>query len=169
MPFQFMAVTHDWIATHPVFTMFALFFASGLISLYSREIKGFLHFWPIRTLRAANLNINTKRLYLLDSLHNNPYNLLIYLALEVTSYIESMFYWSLIVLMWNLIFYHHIPSWNFLPAILGTGIGKATQVSFVLKQLWNYDNETDQLRKAIASDQVKLALRRPPSIQAPEV
>ena len=152
---------HDWIATHSVTMMFVLFAASGLISLYSKEIKGFLHVWPIRTLRAANLNVNRKRLQLLESLHNNTYNLVIYLALSVTSYIDAMFYWFLIINMTSLVFSHHVATWSFLSAILGVGIGKTTQVSIVLRELWSYDKRTQELRRAIAFHESKLALAKP--------
>jgi hypothetical protein len=141
--------------------MFALFFVSGLISLYSKEIKGFLHSWPIRTLRTADLNMSKKRLQLLESLHNNTYNLVIYLALSVTSYVDAMFFWFVILSLTDLIIFHTFPKYSFLPAITGVAIGKTTQVGIVLKELCNYEKRTEELRQEIAFHENKLALRKP--------
>ncbi len=145
-----MISTHNWIVGHPVTMMFAIFAASGLISLYGQEIKGFLHTWPIRTLRSANLNVNRKQLRLLESLHNNTYNLLIYLALAVTSFFGTVLSWFIFLNLANVIFsLHFAPLLMLAPALVGVGVGQSTKMNIVLRELCQYEKRTAELRDSI--------------------
>jgi hypothetical protein len=142
--------THKWIVDHPVVMLFASLIASGLISLYSQQIRGFLHTWPIRTLRSANLNVNRKQLQLLESLHNNTYNLVIYLALAATSFVGTAFNWLICLNFANLIFSLHFTlQLMLIPAIVGPIFGKSMQVNIVLRELCHYDKRTAELRASI--------------------
>jgi hypothetical protein len=165
MPMHPIDAAHDWISGHPVATMLTLFFVSGLISLYSKEIKGFLHVWPIRTLRAYNRNNNRNRLRLLESLHNNTYQLVIYLALSALSVFLSALTWYALLLPVYFLFSAHpvfIQPWSI---ILGVATGKASQVSIVLRELGNYERRTEELRTAIEHDESKLAVTSPSNSQ----
>ena len=163
MPMHPIDATHGWISGHPVATMLTLFFVSGLISLYSKEIKGFLHVWPIRTLRAYNRNNSTRQLRLLETLHNNTYKLVIYLAHSVVSVILSTLSWYVLLTAINLWFSPHPTFAGPWPILWGITVGKALQVSTVLQELGNFETRTAELRTAIEHDETKLAATQPSS------
>jgi hypothetical protein len=63
--------SHDCIVGHPLTMMFGLFAAGSLLSQFAQEIKGFLGYWPLRTIRAGTQNAMQNKLRTLESLHNS--------------------------------------------------------------------------------------------------
>jgi len=176
MPFYLFNVAHDWIAAHPVTMTLVIFSASGLISLYSKEIKGILHLIPIsalrtgsRSLRAGIRNLiqqDRDHLQLLESLHNNSYSLLTYLAFSVTSLFMDLFYIGLLFLLFLVamrVFFHRfqLSDLSFLRTMMiGIACGRIALVNLVLRDLWNYEERTDERRKTIAALEEKLSSQK---------
>ena len=77
----------DWLGKHTLLYAFALFLVGCFVSLYSAEVKRFLHVWPRTRLNQAHQNSVRQRLDLMKRLHKNPYNLLFYFAQEFISMI----------------------------------------------------------------------------------
>jgi hypothetical protein len=94
----------DWLTAHPIAFALGLFALSAVISIYSKEIKTFLHTWPRNKVRAGFLSLNRNRLSTLQHLHNNPYGLVLYLAREVFGliYIFPLFLIAYTALMYLL-------------------------------------------------------------------
>jgi hypothetical protein len=72
----------DWLWGHPLLYGFILFALSLLGSIYSQEIRAFLHSWP-RTKehrRRVKQTELSSRIELLKKLHNDSYQLLLFLA-----------------------------------------------------------------------------------------
>ena len=71
-----------WFQGHPLTVSIILFFAAALISIYSTEIKHFLHHWPRtrKALHSSTRSFLTNRVVLLERLHNNAYEVLMYLT-----------------------------------------------------------------------------------------
>ena len=141
--------------------MFVLFGASGLVSLYSAEIKGFLHVWPIRAFRTGTRNAHRQHLQLLESLHDNTSTLVIYLALSFTMLLQSIVYWSIGILVLLLVFTHQFTPSAVVPIAFGLAFGRIGQVTSILRDLSNYEKRTEELRKWIADFEGKLASKRP--------
>lgn len=90
---------HSWLVAHPIAWGLILVFVSGLFSLYSKAIKEFLHTWPIKKLHANDGNMSRRRLETLEWLHNNTYNLVLYLALSFTGMIQTALYWNSVIFL----------------------------------------------------------------------
>ena len=139
-----------------------LLVVSGVVSLYSKEIKEFLHTWPIKKLHANDRNMSQHRLRTLEWLHNNTYNLVLYLALSVTETVQTAIYWNCAIVVGSLVFFHHVPQYlSFLSKLVGVCIGKGTQVNIVLMELRDYEKSTTRLKSAIAYHEEKLTLKAP--------
>lgn len=75
----------DWLWHHQLLYPFILFTLAAVVSIYSQDIKSFLHRWP-RTkehARRAKENQLGNRIQLLRALHNDSYQLLLYLSRRV--------------------------------------------------------------------------------------
>ena len=70
----------DWAHQHPTALTLILFLVSCAISIYGREVRGFLHNWP-RTSKAidtVSYRMAQHDLAEIESLHKNTYNVLLY-------------------------------------------------------------------------------------------
>jgi hypothetical protein len=102
------------------------------------------------------------RLRTLEWLHNNTYNLVLYLALSVTETVQTAIYWNCAIVVGLLVFFHHVPQYlSFLSTLGGVCIGKGTQVNIVLMELRDYEKSTTRLKSAIAYHEEKLTLKAP--------
>lgn len=144
--------THAWIVAHPVVMMFVLFSVGILVSLFSAEIKRFMAYWPGRTAQSAALNTNTNRLKLLESIHGNTYNLVLYLAFNATGLVTMALIWSIILLVGSAIFNHGIVARAWVgPTVTGMCVSKIQMIGRDIKDLYNYDQVSAELRKSIES------------------
>ena len=161
MRYELNAV-HNWLIAHPITWSLILLFVSGVVSLYSKDLREFLHTWPIKKLRASDRNLSRKRLETLEQIHNNTYNLVLYLALAVTDTIKTAIFWNCAIILASLLFFHHVPQdFSLWSALSGVLIGKGLQINNVLVDLRNYENVTNGLKQAIAYHEEKLALKTP--------
>ncbi|MFY9855148.1 MAG: hypothetical protein WAK26_14850 [Terracidiphilus sp.] len=156
---------------------FVIFAASGLISLYSKEIKDILHLLRIsasrtgsRSFKAGIRNLiqqDRDHIQLLESLHNNSYNLLNYLALSFTSLFMNLLYTSLLFLLFLVamrILFHRFDAsdLSLLRTILvGITCGRIALVNLVLNDLWNYEKRTEERREANAALEEMLSREKP--------
>lgn len=156
-----IAATHDWIVAHPIAVMFILFVASTVISLYGNSIRNFLRVWPLRTHRVINHNANLKRLQTLEYLHNNPYRLVLFLSITLLGSVRSIVWWCILITVFYVVVFHTPSSIPFWGVVGGVGFSILQQTLYLLDDLLHFDESTVRLRKAIAKDEAKLALKRP--------
>jgi hypothetical protein len=152
--------THDWIAGHPVATMIGLFCFGSLISIYGSEVKRFLHTWPAHQYRAGSRTRSYRRLALLQMMHKDSYELVLYLASTTfgSMNMSVLIYWiSILISVWN---GHGIPrpAWSI---YAGIWLARWYESSIIVWQLQNYDYSVSQLNTKIANREAKLALKQP--------
>jgi len=94
--------------------------------------------------------VNVNRLRLVERLHNNTYELVLYLALSAVGVVDAAIIWNGVLFVASLIFFHGtVNSVQLQGTLFGIGVGKALQVGDVLKQLANYDASTAYMRKSL--------------------
>jgi hypothetical protein len=142
--------THDWILAHPVAMMLILFCVSAALSLFAQEIKRFFTTWPVRALNSATRNNLTNRLRTLESLHQNPYLLLIYFGLTFAETVMAIVIWSILWMFAYLAIFHTLLPNGFIPSIAcGIFVSKVQIFGAVLKDLCQYEKVTTKLRTSI--------------------
>lgn len=148
MPAYFGLVS-DWCSKHPLTITFILFLLSVVISIYASEIKSFIRHWPKSTLRAARRNTALHQKYILELVHNDAYNLLLYLAWNLVHVVALAVLWLVFVNTISLILAHHVTSLSLWTVISGIAVGKALKVKSRLEQLEHYENSIQKLDKII--------------------
>jgi hypothetical protein len=140
----------EWLKNHPVLYPFILFVFAAFVSIYSQEIKRFLHHWPktAEHSRKSAQQFVTRQLALINALHNDSYHLLIYFADRFILLVIEGFVLMLIVFVIGLVIKIHpkqsLIIWGSLMA--GSLIGAVLEVRRVLKQLLNYDQSVTDLQ-----------------------
>lgn len=144
-----IATIHDWIVAYPVATMFIFFVLNVLLALFPKEIKLFVASWPHR------LNASTRRGYenhlrRLESLHQNPYGVLLYFGYTFTDTLIFILWASMAwILVYIAIFRANIPQHLINSIGAGVFVAKMYQVRSLLKDLYNYENVTARIRAEI--------------------
>lgn len=156
-----ISTAHEWIVSHPVTMMLILFIIGSVVSLFSTEIKRFVAYWPGRTAQAAALNMDTNRLRLLENIHGNTYNLVLYLAFNATGLVTTAFFWSMILVVGSAIFNHGVVAREWvIPVVIGMCVGKVQMVARDIRDLYHYDKISAELRNSIESLKNKMEEKR---------
>lgn len=138
--------------------MFILFFVSGLLSLFAKEIKEFFSYWPGRALNTSTRNGLVRRLQVLDNLHQNPYGLLVYFGMTFVDIVFTVAIGTAsLILILGGTFQIKISNVEVLPIALGIFASKVHMFGAVLKDLCNYEKVTGELRTILDSVNQDLA------------
>jgi MFS family permease len=142
----------DWFGRHPLLYTFLLFLIACFVSIYSSDVKRFLHEWPRTKVKArqANRLVVTQRLELLNHVHGNSYNLIFYFALQ---FIEMVFEFLLLAIVATIL--AKVAAIKSLSGVMfglfcGAFVGRCYTVRGVLKQLSNYDHSVSELQRQLA-------------------
>jgi len=151
-----ITATHDWIVGHPVTAMVALAVLSALFSIYGSDIRSFLHVSTPRAFRKGNRNTNVKRLQTLEYLHNNPYRLVLFLAMSFLHFLRQLAFDCLILAVIYVAVFRSSSGIPFFGILVGVGFSSLQQTLFLLDDLMRFDESSVRLRTAIAKDEAKL-------------
>jgi hypothetical protein len=142
----------DWSRSHTLTVTIILFFLAAFISIYSTEIKDFLHHWP-RT-RASFRDIARRKtqeeLDILNRVHEDPYQLLLYLAwAAIKMIVTSLLYAA------GAVFSMRFNMRAALPLVVGLVFGECgatlRDVRSHVNKLYNYDSAVAKLEKELQS------------------
>ena len=112
-------VLKDWAWAHPLLYPFILFVLACLVEIYGKDIRSFLHEWPRTKARAHKVKENDlcKRLVVLKALHNDSYQLILYLMNKCLMLIIEWFATAVIASVILVAFTlqnrgnHFVPDW----------------------------------------------------------
>jgi hypothetical protein len=148
-----MNTVKDWLLHHPLLYPFILCVFAAFVSIYSQDIKSFLHHWPRakESVRWFSQDKASRRLRLLEVLHNNSYQLLLYFA---TKFIQGVILWVIVAATFTIIGLITKSKTAGLQALVGIcgGIFFATcqEVRGVLVQLISYDQSVAKLKERLS-------------------
>ena len=143
----------DWLWSHPLLYPFILFVLACLVEIYARDIRSFLHNWPRtkKTVRGVAKDDLTKRLVLLKSLHNDSYQLILYLAHKGFELIIEWIVVAVTLSVILLVLHHTIE--DILSSLIGVCLGALTGMFYdirkVLNQLSDYDRAVTKLQNKL--------------------
>ena len=137
-----------WLSGHPLLYGFVLFLISCVVSLYSNEIKRFLHVWPKTKLSEAHQSAVRQRLDLMKRLHKNPYNLIFYFAQE---FISMIYEWLVLAVLFTIAssIWKQIPPASFIPFCIGALTGRCQRNRTMLNQLAHYEEIAPLLERQL--------------------
>lgn len=141
-----MDIISRWHEAHPTGFELTLFLLACLVSVFSSAILGFLKSFP-RKQRAVRYRKDVYRIQLLNLLHNDSYQLLLYVLSEVVWGVTTALLWSLFLIAFQLGLAHKIDSSSLGSITVGILLGKAIQMRSVLAQLHNYEDSIEKLKQ----------------------
>lgn len=142
----------EWLKSHTLLYTFVLFLLSAFLSIYSQEIKRFLHSWP-RTAEAARrhtLQNVTYQLALLKTLHNDSYRLLLYFADKFTTLIFEWLGLMIILTVIGIVRKARLEPGIYFGLMAGSFIGTVQDVRGMLVRLARYDESVAKLQQQIS-------------------
>lgn len=163
----------DWSGRHPTALALILFALGCVISLYSKEIRKFLHTWP-RTSNAID-NISYKMmkhdLAEIEALHNNTYNLVFYaLSLFVAGTTRIVVVVGAIYLL-NDIAKSPMSTTAVIGLSLGMFMGRVGDLRRLVDRLINYEKSSAFIKNEIAKyekDHPPASSQKEPSVVVAE-
>jgi hypothetical protein len=141
-----------WLKAHTLLYPFILFLLSALFSIYSKDIKQFLHSWPKTAQKARQFSQQaaTTRLGLLKVLHNDSYQLLLYFG---TQFVGLFFEWLFLVFIpfgvIGIVTKKPVELGTYIAMMGGVFMGVCQEVRGVLVQLRRYDQSVTKLQEEI--------------------
>ncbi len=141
----------NWLKAHTLLYTFILFLLSALFSIYSKDIKQFLHSWPKTTEKARQFSQQaaTTRLRLLKMLHNDSYNLLLYFGTKFVNLIFQWLFLAIALTVTGAIRRKQFEPGVFIGLMAGWFMGVCQEVRGVLVQLIRYDQSIAKLQEEI--------------------
>lgn len=143
----------QWPSTHSVLFTIILFVFAALISIYSEDIKYFLHHWP-RTkenARKGKEGFLKDYLSLLKRVHNDSYQLTLYLATRI---IRMLLYGMIVALVIPLTIagFQHVPlaPTTYLGMCVGWLGGMFQGLNKFLRELNHYDVTVANIEQALS-------------------
>jgi hypothetical protein len=79
-----LSAVHKWGVDHPIWLTIAISLVFFILSMYTKEIRLFLHFWPRKKLHSNDRIMSGRRLETLQRVHGDAYQLVLYLAVNLT-------------------------------------------------------------------------------------
>ncbi len=142
----------EWLKNHPLLYPFILFVLAAFVSIYSAELKRFLHHWPktAEHSRKAAQQVVIHRLAILNALHNDSYQLLLYFADKFITLVIEGLGLMVIISVIGLITKIHIELIVWVSMMTGSLTGAVLEVRRVLKELVNYDQSVNTLQAYLA-------------------
>ena len=147
---EHLSTVHKWFIQHPIWLNVILGVAFFALSMYSKEIRLFLHFWPRKKLHSNDRILTGQRLQTLERLHNDTYALVLYLAVAITNTFVSAVVWNAIALGLWVLFIHTKPSFSLWTIVLAAFIGRIMQVNMILKELCTYEKSIADIKRSMA-------------------
>lgn len=142
-----------WCHDHTLTVALILFVLSCLISIYSTEIKHFLHHWPRTRAGFVRLIRNKAEndLRLLNDVHNDVYQLVFYVIWAFVNPLVMGIYYTIGTYVVVLLLPKHQPisSKVIFAYIGGFVLGSLIEVRRTLKRLQDYDASVKTLQKRI--------------------
>ena len=145
----------DWIKSPQIILTLILFAVSVFVSLYAQEIRQWMK-RPGQKVKKWELTWAKQRLAHLKLIHDNSYQLLLYLAWEFAHGLRYTFYVGTFagliyigLAFWWKLDMRFIPS--VLSVVVGGIIGKAIKVYEILTALYRYPSEVAKLEEIINS------------------
>ncbi len=164
-----LAAVHKWLVEHPITLTVGVTLINFLLSMYLKEFRQLLHFWPRKAFHANDRILSGRRLQTLERLHNNTYGLVIWLAYGAVDILISSVIWYLVIAGGWLVFTKSPPPFLLWTLFFMSGaVGKAFQVRLVLKELIDYEKSVAEIKASMAyheGAEKKLAAARTPSDQ----
>lgn len=139
-----------WSHSHSLTISFVLFFVGSLISVYSSEIKGFLREYPKNRFREYVRNNSSRRLALLRRLHNNSYELVLFIAWKAVDGLWFAFY---VQIGYDILTNTHASSSSSWSLLLGGLVGTGLGIRITLKDLCNYERSVESLSRLVGEVQ----------------
>jgi hypothetical protein len=146
---RFFQLVSDWTTAHPIAFTLILFVLGIIISIYSAEIKQFLHGWTKRTWRQFNRRQAEQNLALLRRVHNNSYELQLYVLGSLAHFARQAVLWNFIALVIVLGFLHQPYTSSVWGIFGGFVIGWATRLEQLIIGLRNFDRNVAALQNEI--------------------
>lgn len=139
----------DWLWSHPLLYPFILFVIACAVSVYSQDIKRFLHNWPRTKERSRRFTENdlTKRIVLLMKLHNNSYQLLLFMVYKITNYVFTCILTSILVIGIGVITHEKSIRGSIFGVAFGLFVGVCFDLRTTVNQLYRYDEAVADLQK----------------------
>jgi hypothetical protein len=138
----------EWPSTHSVLFTIILFLLAALISVYSQDIKRFLHDWTntkqtIGKMRERNL---TARLSLLKTLHNDSYRLLLFVVWKASHILFEMALFGMVLFLVSVYTKVQLKPSAYLGYFLGSLVGLLASIQGLTASLYKYDESVRQNR-----------------------
>jgi uncharacterized membrane protein (DUF106 family) len=142
----------DLLKNHQLLFTLVLFVLSALFSIYASEIKQFLHNWPRTKERARKARENdlVERLALLKILHNDSYQLIIYLVNRFTGLIFSWLKAMAVLILIEIVSRTPLNQGLVEGVVIGLVTGECYYVRVVLKELGNYDETVRNFQQRLS-------------------
>ncbi len=147
-----MAQIAGWLKNHSLLYTFILFLISAAFSIYSKDIRRFLHEWPRakEKKRQVQRKAVSRRLELLELLHNNSYELILYIADKVVLMVYGLIFFFVIVGASKT-----LHKWATLAAVLsgilsGEFIGALQEMHEIFGQLKSYEQSVATLQLTLS-------------------
>jgi|SRR5579872_1178610 len=143
----------NWLWTHSLLYPFVLFALAAFVSIYSQDIKAFLHHWPRTKERWRKVKEKEliDRLALLKRLHNDSYQLLVYLTDQLIGLVFTCVITSLVLMIFNGIVHDTKNTVGEIKGVwVGIALGMGQNIKGVLKELSNYNSTVARLQQRLA-------------------
>ncbi|MBZ5492189.1 MAG: hypothetical protein LAO76_14760 [Acidobacteriia bacterium] len=135
-----------WPSNHPIVFTLILFVFSSLVSIYASEIKRFLRERPLK-FKEYNQQQFARDLALLQRLHNDSYQLILFFLWNIVSIIYAAVLWTGIFFLLSFMTHNKIAAVPLSSAIIGVAFGKALLIRQLLTRLVNYEHSVIHLKK----------------------
>jgi hypothetical protein len=141
-----------WPSTHSVLFTVILFLLAAFISVYSQDIKRFLHDWPntkekIRKAREREL---TARLATLKTLHDDSYQLLLFVVWRVSKTSFEMAAFGMALFFVSLYLNVQLKPTMYLGYFLGSLVGLFGFIKGITVSLYKYDESVKEIEEKVA-------------------
>lgn len=159
----------DWAHQHPTALTLILFLVSCAISIYGREVRGFLHNWP-RTSKAidtVSYRMAQHDLAEIESLHKNTYNVLLYsLSLFVAGSKRIVIVVGILYTL-SAVAKSPLSTTSVIGLALGMFMGRISDLGHLVHRLIHYEESSAVLKKEIAKYEQQRLPTPVPSGNAP--
>lgn len=126
---------------------------AALISVYSQDIKRFLHEWPntkekVRKAREQRL---IARLALLNRLHNDTYRLLLFVVWKTSRILFDMAVYGMVLFLGSVYTKVQLKPGMYLGYFIGSLVGLFASLRDVSDSLYDYDESVKKIEAKLAT------------------
>lgn len=143
----------QWPSNHSVLFTIILFVLAALISVYSQDIKRFLHDWPntkakIRGMRQQRLQA---RLDTLNRLHDNSYQLLLFVVWKASKILFDMAVFGMVLFAISLYTKIELTPKMYLGYFIGSLVGLFGSIKETTESLHKYTESVNQIQAKLTA------------------